>query len=261
MVPRRGTDHVIPGAADKSSFERQKQFPGAAAPYRGGRFVSRPIRIGREPMKPEKPSTSLSIIITTAISIVALCLSGAAYWNTIVTQREDREYRELSIRPSLAHLPEATNYTVTIKNRGLGPAVIKRITGFAAGQCIELDPKHKTDATWRFQTEHLIPFFLDRLGFALTFAGIKLDFRIRTRFQMPSVGATIPKDDELIIFAFDEEDTAMLKKLVREHRAETEISSAFILASRAIPLAMEYCSVTGKYCYNEDTKGSCLRRI
>jgi hypothetical protein len=185
-------------------------------------------------------------------------VSGAAYWNTIVTQYEDREFRELSIRPSLARIPEATNFSVKVKNNGQGPAVIKRMAGFAAGQCVELDSLNKSEATLKFQSEHLIPFIVDRLWFAMTVAGIKFDY-MQARFQMPAPGTHIQKDDEFILFAFDDEDTTMLKKLVREHRAFTKVTNEFLWISRAIPLAMEYCSVTGKYCHNEDTKRTCLR--
>src|SRR5262245_37814828 len=130
-------------------------------------------------MKVERPS------ISTLISIGALCVSCAAFWNTIVTQGDDREFRELSIRPVLAHLPEATDFSLRIKNRGLGPAVIKRMGGIAEGKCMELDSKSHWATAAAFQSEHLFPFFLTRLGLALAEVGVRFDGDIRTRGHMP----------------------------------------------------------------------------
>src|SRR5262249_41201468 len=137
-------------------------------------------------------------VIPTIISIGALCVSGLAYWNTIMTQREEREYRELSIRPSLSRGVETLDYSVRIKNGGLGPAWIKRIGGQFDGTCFVFDGKSGGFAD--FQVDRVSRYVVKRLLIALRETGINYDPpRIRARSWMKQPTALLHKDEEMVV--------------------------------------------------------------
>lgn len=220
-------------------------------------------------MKGDKPSliTTIAAVVGivggvggVGISLRALNVSSAAYENTLVTQREEREYRELLIRPGLSRGFEMSDYSVRIKNGGLGPAWIKRIGGHFSDRCFVFDRKDD-EGFVDFYNNHLAPFILRRLVKALEQGGIKLDdkFRVQTRSSMRLPRALLHKDEEMILVALLDEDAAMIKKLVREHQAEKHIMKEFYSTATSIPLFIDYCSITEKWCYNEDTDRLCLR--
>jgi hypothetical protein len=205
-------------------------------------------------MKSEKFGTIYSAITST----VALCLAAAAYWNSISTRREDVEYRELSIRPALARGFEMSDFSVRVKNRGLGPAWIKRIGGNFEGQCYRFDERNY-QAWADFHINHVVPFVLARLDTALREAGIRFQGRLSARASMLSPNSLIHKDEEMIVVALESEAAAAITKLVREHQAENEITKKFTAITISVPLFMQYCSITEKWCFNQDTNKQCLR--
>lgn len=187
----------------------------------------------------------------------ALCFSGLAYWNTIVSQREDREYRELSIRPGLSRAVETSDYSVRIKNGGLGPAWIKRIGGQFDGTCFVFDGK--SGGFSDFQLNRVVPYVVSRLQIALREAGSEYDRpRIRARSWMRQPTALLHKDEEMIIVAIDPEDAAAIHKLVRERGVENQVTAKFTEIGVSLPLWIEYCSITEKWCHNMDTNRTCL---
>src|SRR5260370_34040151 len=71
-------------------------------------------------------------------SVLIACLS---LYLTIQAQDDDRTYKELLIKPSLALRGHTADWSVAIANDGLGPAQIKNIIYQPGGECISmLDP-------------------------------------------------------------------------------------------------------------------------
>jgi hypothetical protein len=151
-----------------------------------------------------------------------------------------------------------SDFSVRVKNRGLGPAWIKRIGGIFGGQCYRFD--ERDNQAWAdFHVNQVVPFVLARLDTALREAGIKLAGRLQARAAMLSPSSLVHKDEEMIIVSLENESAAVITKLIREHQAESEITKKFTAITLSMPLVMQYCSITEKWCFNEDAAKQCLR--
>jgi hypothetical protein len=201
-------------------------------------------------MKAQRPSASIWISVS---SLFVACLS---LWFSIDAQRSDREYKEISIRPSLILDAAEENYSVKVKNNGLGPAVIKRIGYKFTGDCVEFDEANADG--WVTPTRQPFgTYFLEGLIKAMREFGFEYPEPFKYQVHLPSPGLLISTGSEYAIFTLEPSEGEKLRNRLRDRGLVTQIQEKFFSLAREIPLFMDYCSATGKFCVNSRHQKVC----
>jgi hypothetical protein len=204
---------------------------------------------GGEAMKAQRPSTS--IIIPTLISICSLFVACLSLWFSIDAQRSDREYKEISIRPSLSFDVSDEYYSVLIKNSGLGPALIKRVGHKFTNSCVEFneaDPDSWERSILTTMQQHFAPYFIEGLLKAMRQFGFEYPEPFKARMHLPSPGTMISTGAEATFFRIEPVEAEKLRSRLRERGLLWQIQEKFAYLARETPIFMEYCSATGKFC-------------
>ena len=87
------------------------------------------------------------------ISILSLGVAAFSLYFSISTQQLDRVYKEVSILPRLAIKLDVENFSISLDNSGLGPAVIHRVRFAIAGKCYDSDDSKSYQQKFREFTE------------------------------------------------------------------------------------------------------------
>src|SRR6267378_1507683 len=70
-----------------------------------------------------------------ALALASLSIALMGLYLTITAQREERAHKELLLRPVLNIEVDVADYSVSIFNYGLGPAMITDTVYYLGGQC------------------------------------------------------------------------------------------------------------------------------
>src|SRR3954470_412313 len=81
------------------------------------------------------------------VSINSIVIALMSLWLTIDSARIDREYKEAMVLPHLDHVTR--DFSVRLKNTGLGPAVIKRVLLNTASACYDSERDHSSAEVMR----------------------------------------------------------------------------------------------------------------
>jgi hypothetical protein len=82
-------------------------------------------------------ATFLGRNMALVISIFSLGVAALSLYFSISTQQLDRVNKEISILPRLAIKLDVENFSISLDNSGLGPAVIHRVRFAIAGKCYD----------------------------------------------------------------------------------------------------------------------------
>jgi hypothetical protein len=190
------------------------------------------------------------------VSISAAAIALMSPWLTIDAGKIDREYREILIRPNVAKSVSGTDYTIRVKNGGLGPAVIKQIATKFGDECIEFNDNNTREWETGVGTtirEHIIPYMQDGLAAAVRELG--LEYKInKANSYLPSVKVMIPQGDEFLMFAIDPEQGQALDKELVAHNSHPVIQRKFFDLAYSLPLWMQFCSATERFCTGDAYK-------
>ncbi len=186
-----------------------------------------------------------------------------AFFITIYNARLDRQYKELSIRPSLHLDVETSDFHVGFLNTGLGPAeIISVATKFEPEKCVVLYRRQKlpsddlakgADKTFDFLTP-INKYFADPLAQLLQPDSVwdpPKAPRLYGRTLTP--GEIVPPGKEVIIFEVQKETLeVMLKRLQTMSGPEyNNVMRRFLARAQAIPYYVNFCSLTGEYCVDQ----------
>jgi len=179
------------------------------------------------------------------ISFLSLGVAALSLYFSISTQRIDRLYKEISIVPRLGIKVDTDDFSISLANVGLGPAIITRVRFGIAGKCYDsIDTKNHEDRLREF-TESV-----------LTYGVYKDVIPHRTRDNKPLVlpitqhrfgeGTTIRQGDT---YPYITVDPVAIKDIRALERVEViAIKQRFSDAVAQIPLSIVYCSVTELFC-------------
>jgi hypothetical protein len=78
----------------------------------------------------------------TLIAIASLAIATFSLHLTIQSQKEDRAYKELMIRPDLSIGVSTDDFSIWIENYGLGPAKVKDVAYRIGNDCVSLMDTH-----------------------------------------------------------------------------------------------------------------------
>jgi hypothetical protein len=171
---------------------------------------------------------------------------------TISTQREDREHKELMIRPSLDMEVDESDFSIVLINKGLGPAVIKHVVYRLDDKCIS---PSKADLRYFISNSYSKTNYYIGHRFHSLLDSVQWRNDFKTSFGsnggLPTPGQLIASGKDLLIYKVNAEFAAELHAKLWELGAATHRSfmDNFVTYAISVPIGIRYCSMSGVYCY------------
>lgn len=192
----------------------------------------------------------------TVVALSSMLIALASLAVTIDTQREDRRYKELSIRPHVGVGAHVSDFNFAYTNAGYGHAFLARIKFGYGGKC------YSSDTSPPDIFEENINRFYDKAANDLYLATVPVDMdRKQKDFNVTTspliIGETIRAGDKHSIFYF-EPDT-LKAVLLAKPNVLAQYRNAFARASSQLPILVTYCSATGQYCEDVPTADETCR--
>ena len=183
--------------------------------------------------------------IFTAIS--SILIAAASLYYTIDAQRTDREYKEVAIQPRLWLGGEPENFGLTLKNTGLGPAIVGTIVIRVGGQCKSSDdyaPDEWINIFSSFVTELVDPLYTKTLPKLPAPKGQAAKFNVQSNIL--TVGDSLRPGDKYPIIYLDRDTMDGLSQVDSTERVQAE--HKFAAAAYDVPMRILLCSATGRTC-------------
>lgn len=183
--------------------------------------------------------------IITAVS--SMVIASLSLYFTVNAQRTDLEYKEISIQPRLAMMGLSENMSLSIRNVGLGPAIVKQIDMLVAGKCVTSYGKSQEEwATLhtKFGYEILPELYSKTLPPMPWKKGGKTRYNVE--FNLINPGDAVRAGEDVYFVKLDEGTLKELSQVDIDDFAKAK--SAFYVAAVAVPLRVEYCSATERMC-------------
>jgi hypothetical protein len=158
----------------------------------------------------------ITFLSSNAIALASLCIVFMGLYLTITAQREDREHKELMIRPSLIMHVEVDDFSFVLTNSGLGPAVIKDAVYRLDGKCIY--PQNESAKTFAKDDYLEIVNYIDAgFGSLVDSAKWKSDFKVApsSRVAMPLPTQIMAVGEQLVMYKSGSEFTSELHSKLR----------------------------------------------
>lgn len=188
-----------------------------------------------------------SAFIATMSLFVALMSLRA----TITAQREDREHKELLIRPALNIEAEVRDFSIIYRNYGLGPALITE-TLFFDGRCHVVTDKNLGQflaTEYTDVTSHFATLFIRQFETPAWQGNWQAQRRFTGHLPIPS--QIIGVGQEFILFRLegDYRTEALQKLTVMTGETQRTINEQFVRRAFSMPFAFRYCSMSEKFCF------------
>jgi hypothetical protein len=204
--------------------------------------------------KPHSGWTS-PVIASTVIASASALIASAALGLAIYSAHLDRQYKELSIKPRLQEEIEIEDFHFAVTNAGLGPAVIKRIATKFGGNCsfFNESPDGIDDRLLRELVHNVGDWFLDPLD-QLVQRSIwePMPRQVHSRPLAPT--QALAPGEKIIMFKLGQKqlEAAQQRRDTLDSDTFNRIADRFVDRARTIPYYVEYCSLTGEFCYGAE---------
>jgi hypothetical protein len=184
------------------------------------------------------------------LAVSSVVIAGCSLYLTITAQREDRAYKELLIKPSIAIQTHATDFSVEFANEGLGPAEIKAVAYQFGGKCLSLLDDDGTVSKTQYDEasagirQRLLT---DIFNFEIPNTPGTL-VNIRTSLLLPK--SILAAGGKHVIFRIDDTSLELFRSKVNalDLPLRQSILDKFTGMALTIPISIKYCSMSGKYC-------------
>jgi hypothetical protein len=191
------------------------------------------------------------------LAISSLLIAGMSLYLTIQAQDDDRTYKELLIRPSLALRAHTVDWSIAIANDGLGPAQIKDIIYQIGGDCISMiDPDGELSRTNYYKVENALRtrFITDIFSFQIPSTS---PAALTTRGQVLLPGTIIAVGKEIVLFRIDDTSLETLKSKLNalEMNFHQSLLEKFSALALTLPISIKFCSMSEKYCKIVEPEG------
>jgi len=185
-----------------------------------------------------------------SLASASLLISVLALWFTFYNAHLDRSFKELSIKPQLQIDANTVAFQVSVANKGVGPAQIKRIATKFGQSCKFLTFDSPDAATAFVDAVHGIgDWYIDPLD-QLIQRSVWEPTRRKLIVQPLTPNEIISAGESLVMFQLDRDQLEAAQQKYQSMDTETfnKITERFIERVRTMPYYPEYCSLTGKYC-------------
>jgi hypothetical protein len=176
-----------------------------------------------------------------------MVIAALSLYFTISAQRTDLQYKEVSIQPRVTLNGSNEDFSFNLRNVGLGPGVVSKITIKSGGKCISSDGK--TFAEWNeiyveFVKE-LLPIIYDKSLPAMPWTkNGKKKYDIQSDVLV--VGDVIPVGEARSLIRLD---PGTMRELLQVESTELVVAKQ-LFANNAYdaPIKIRICSATGRTC-------------
>jgi hypothetical protein len=196
--------------------------------------------------------------LLTAVS--SMVIAGLSLKYTIDAQRRDFEYRELSIQPRLVLGGNADAFALSVKNVGVGAALIWRIEVVVNGNCQTTDGKSQVD--WATTYRQFVQQQIQKL-YTEPFIGTpnrkKGASSVLAHSDILYVGDVIPAGKKPSLIEMDDTQSKFLQQIDRGLLAN--IQTKFMDAAYAAPIRITICSLSGRSCNVVGVAEQCGRTV
>jgi hypothetical protein len=189
-----------------------------------------------------------------AIALASLSIAVMGLYLTITAQQEEREHKELLLRPALNLEVRPGTYSVSFFNHGLGPAQITDTIYVLDGQCHFMNRANsfefaKTDFP---KVERYFSNYFIRPFEALWKDGVKSPLKSPAVFgsAVPLPGMIVAVGQEFNIFKLEREIATEVYSTLHSSGLETRYAfdDEFVRHATSMPLSIRYCSMSEQYC-------------
>ena len=185
------------------------------------------------------------------IAAMGLLVAWMSLHLAITSQREEREHKELLLRPALVADVDLADYSVSVSNVGLGPALITDTLQYLDGQCIQVsrgnvDEFIRTNLSRAYQ--QIGRYFTEQMAAKWKEEEFKSIPTFHVTVPLPSQIVAVGKDFSL--FRLDTEAATEVKARVSQMKLETRnaFNDEFLRRLLSIPITVRYCSMSEMYC-------------
>jgi hypothetical protein len=192
----------------------------------------------------------------TLIAIASLAIATFSLHLTIQSQIEDRAYRELLIQPSLEVYTNSADFSIVFVNYGLGPAKVKDMTYRIGSDCLSLGNSYSDNVSMltvnRIEKDLHARLLRDVVALATS------DTHLVVELLVLVPGTVIPVGKEKTFVKVSQESQEVLSEKINEWGPglAKSLREKFLENSIKIPLAISYCSMSGRYCTKRDRNGT-----
>lgn len=200
--------------------------------------------------------------VSSILAISSLLIAGMSLYLTIQAQDDDRTYKELLIKPSLALRAHTADWSVAIANDGLGPAEIKDIIYQFGDECISiLDAEGKISRTNYYKVQNALTsrFVNDIFSFQIPNTS---PTALTTRGQILLPETIIGVGKEIVLFRIDDTSLETLKTKLNalEMNFHQSLLEKFTALALTLPISIKFCSMSEKYCKTVEPEGETGKR-
>lgn len=187
-----------------------------------------------------------------ALIVAVLALFVSAYSVYL-----DRQFKELSIQPRIISEFNGADFSITLRNAGLGPAEISRIVYFFDGRCFEIGQLSLSERS--LLGSHLIKYlYRDVVQGSGTPIEVPLPGGVGPQviIDWSAVPIIVPAGSTRSLFTLSSHQANAIQEKISElHGDESSgIARRFMAAANGLPMAMSFCSLTGGYCVSQTMK-------
>jgi hypothetical protein len=183
----------------------------------------------------------------TIVAMSSMFIAALSLYHTVDAQRRDLEYKEISIQPRPSLLPVFADMSLSIKNLGLGPAVIQQIDFEQDGQCVSSAGKDASE--WQkiyaaFLNATAVTVYSRSLSLVPKTPGDKKKFDFE--LDALQVNDTIRAGEDRYLFRL----APGTLKLFRGADTSVQVAAADKFSQNAytVPIIIHACSATGRTC-------------
>ena len=186
-----------------------------------------------------------------AIALASLSIAMMGLYLTITAQREERAHKELLLRPVLQLEADVGNYSVSLLNHGLGPALITDSLYYFDGRCHAVNNTNMEEV---MQTDiikvgrYFTNFFIEQFNAVKWKDGWKSSQVTRTTVPFPS--QIVAVGQAFTIFKLESEFAMEVHSKLSDLGDETRqtVNDEFLRHSFSLPLLLRFCSMSEQYC-------------
>ena len=192
----------------------------------------------------------VSANVGSIIAISSLLIAVFSLYLTIQAQREDRAYKELMIKPALELGADTIDFTLSLKNGGLGPAEIRDVVYYFNDHCLSMlqaDGMHINRENYAEVNQSIQTRVFSDV-FSLPLFEPFGNLTVKVQAAMPE--SIIGSDKEWFIFKVDESTLSELRSKIggmETHFAQS-LRDKFLRQALTLPMALKYCSMSGNFC-------------
>lgn len=184
---------------------------------------------------------------STIVAMSSMFIAALSLYHTVDAQRRDLEYKEISIQPRPSLLPVFADMSLSIKNLGLGPAVISQIDFEQDGKCISSAGKDASE--W----QRIYAAFLNMTAVTVYSKSLppmsgapgdkkKFDFEV----DALQVNDTIRAGEDRYLFRLAPGTLKIFRGV--DTSAQVAAADKFSRNAYTVPIVIHACSATGRTC-------------